>query len=295
MYIFRIQKLILYIQIRSDNLKILIIHGSPRRGNSWSILNKVREKINKETDVEYEIIELSKMKIPMCTGCFNCILKSEERCPHYESIKYINDKINWCEGIIITSPVYSLQVSGQLKNFIDHMSYNFYRPKYFNKKALIITTTSETKCRETSNYIEKVLTYWGINTTYKLPIVYKDYNLDKYDKKISNICNKFIDTLKNEKIKVPTFKTIANYNSLRVKSTKLYTKGNINYEYWKNSELYKYPYHADINIGIIKSVFGNLIYRIILRVIKNKKGLKYNERGIKITKRLSKEEGINLY
>ena len=98
-----------------------------------------------------------------------------------------------------------------------------------------------------------------------------------------------------KKIKVPTFKTIANYNSLRVKSTKLYTKGNINYEYWKNSELYKYPYHADINIGIIKSVFGNLIYRIILRVIKNKKGLKYNERGIKITKRLSKEEGINLY
>ena len=48
--------------IRSDNLKILIIHGSPRRGNTWNILNKVRENINKEIDVEYEIIELSKMK-----------------------------------------------------------------------------------------------------------------------------------------------------------------------------------------------------------------------------------------
>ena len=47
------------------------------------------EKINEEIDADYEIIELSKMKIPMCTGCFNCILKSEEKCPHYESIKYI--------------------------------------------------------------------------------------------------------------------------------------------------------------------------------------------------------------
>ena len=51
--------------------------------------NKVKEKINEEIDADYEIIELSKMKIPMCTGCFNCILKSEEKCPHYESIKYI--------------------------------------------------------------------------------------------------------------------------------------------------------------------------------------------------------------
>ena len=73
-------------------MKILIIHGSPRRGNTWKILNKVKEKINEEIDADYEIIELSKMKIPMCTGCFNCILKSEEKCPHYESIKYINDK-----------------------------------------------------------------------------------------------------------------------------------------------------------------------------------------------------------
>ena len=69
-------------------MKILIIHGSPRRGNTWKILNKVKEKINEEIDADYEIIELSKMKIPMCTGCFNCILKSEEKCPHYESIKY---------------------------------------------------------------------------------------------------------------------------------------------------------------------------------------------------------------
>ena len=134
-------------------MKILIIHGSPRRGNTWKILNKVKEKINEEIDADYEIIELSKMKIPMCTGCFNCILKSEEKCPHYESIKYINDKITWCDAMIITSPVYSLQISGQLKNFIDHMSYNFHRPKYFNKKALIITTTGGVRAKEIANYI----------------------------------------------------------------------------------------------------------------------------------------------
>ena len=125
----------------------------------------------------------------MCTGCFNCILKTEKKCPHYESIKYINNKIDWCDAMIITSPVYSLQVSGQLKNFIDHMSYNFHRPKYFNKKALIITTTAGVDAKEISNYIKEVLTFWGINTTYKLPIVYRNAKLEIYDKQIDKVLN----------------------------------------------------------------------------------------------------------
>lgn len=275
-------------------MNILIIHGSPRRGNTWNIVNRVKEKINEKIDVDYEIIELSKMKIPMCTGCFNCILKSEEKCPHYESIKYINNKIDWCDAMIITSPVYSLQVSGQLKNFIDHMSYNFHRPKYFNKKALIITTTAGVNAKEISNYIKEVLTFWGINTTYKLPIVYRNDNLEKYDKQIDKVLSEFIDTLKNNTFKSPTFKTIASYNVFRSMSTNLYTKGNPDYDYWKNSELYKYPYHPDIKIGMIKSIFGNTLYKVASKRMKNNKDMKYNERKIRIIKRLPKEEGINL-
>lgn len=275
-------------------MNILIIHGSPRRGNTWNIVNRVKEKINEKIDVDYEIIELSKMKIPMCTGCFNCILKTEEKCPHYESIKYINNKIDWCDAMIITSPVYSLQVSGQLKNFIDHMSYNFHRPKYFNKKALIITTTAGVNAKEISNYIKEVLTFWGINTTYKLPIVYRNAKLEIYDKQIDKVLNEFIDTLKNNTFKSPTFKTIASYNVFRSMSTNLYTKGNPDYDYWKNSELYKYPYHPDIKIGMIKSIFGNTLYKVVSKRMKNNKDMKYNERKIRIIKRLPKEEGINL-
>ncbi|WP_286316394.1 flavodoxin family protein [Romboutsia ilealis] len=275
-------------------MNILIIHGSPRRGNTWNIVNRVKEKINEKIDVDYEIIELSKMKIPMCTGCFNCILKTEKKCPHYESIKYINNKIDWCDAMIITSPVYSLQVSGQLKNFIDHMSYNFHRPKYFNKKALIITTTAGVNAKEISNYIKEVLTFWGINTTYKLPIVYRNAKLEKYDKQIDKVLSEFIDTLKNNTFKSPTFKTIASYNVFRSMSTNLYTKGNPDYDYWKNSELYKYPYHPDIKIGMIKSIFGNTLYKVVSKRMKNNKDMKYNERKIRIIKRLPKEEGINL-
>ena len=66
------------------------------------------------------------------------------------------------------------------------------------------------------------------------------------------------------------------------------------YDYWKNSELYKYPYHPDVNIGKVKSVFGNTLYKVISKRMKNNKDMKYNERKIKIIKRLPKEEGVNL-
>ncbi|WP_347707330.1 NAD(P)H-dependent oxidoreductase [Clostridium sporogenes] len=46
------------------------------------------------------------------------------------------------DALIVTSPVYSLQITGLLKNSIDHMAYNFHRPRFFTKKALVITTTA---------------------------------------------------------------------------------------------------------------------------------------------------------
>ena len=174
------------------------------------------------------------------------------------------------------------------------MSYNLHRPKYFNKKALIITTTAETKSKEVCDYIEKVLIYWGINTTYKLPIVYRNDNLKFYENQINKLSKKFIHNLKSEKFKSPSFKVIAKYNYLKAKSTLLYTKGNINYEYWNKDEFYKYPYNPSINIGAIKSIFGNLVYKVSLyKVKKSKKLMKYNERGTKIIKRISEKADLN--
>lgn len=122
-------------------MKCLIIHGSPRRGNTWDVLNRVKEEMQKNGNFEFEVVELSKEKIPMCIGCFNCIKKGEKKCPHNSYIEPIVKKMEAADAFIITTSVYSMQVSGTLKNFIDHMSYNFRRPRFYNKKALIITTT----------------------------------------------------------------------------------------------------------------------------------------------------------
>ena len=242
-------------------MKVLIIHGSPRRGNTWEVLNLVKEKIDKQIDVEYDILELSKIKLGTCIGCFNCILKGEEKCPHFEIMQNITQRIKDCDAIIITSPVYSLQISGILKNFIDHMSYNFHRPKYFTKKAFIITTTAGVSEKKIANYLEEVLNFWGITSVYKLPLKYRDGILEKDKKKIDIKVNEFVNSIKNSTYKVPTFKNVAYYNAWRSMSISMYEKGCPDYDYWMESELYKYSYHPDIEIGKFKDLFGNILYK----------------------------------
>ena len=114
-------------------MKCLVIHGSPRRENTWDVLKHTEEEMNKNGDCEYEEIELDKENIPTCLRCFNCIIKGESLCSHKNTIQRIVSKIEEADAIIITSPVYSMQITGVLKNFIDHMSYNFHRARFFIK------------------------------------------------------------------------------------------------------------------------------------------------------------------
>lgn len=259
-------------------MKILVIHGSPRRGNTWEILNLVKEKIDNQVDIEYDILELSKVKLETCIGCFNCILRTEKKCPHFDVMKNITQRIEDSDAMIITSPVYSLQISGILKNFIDHMSYNFHRPKYFTKKAFIVTTTAGVSEKKIANYLEEVLNFWGITSVYKVSLKYRGTILEKDNKKIDTEVNRFVKDLRTSTHKAPTFKNVAYYNAWRAMSTILCEKGSPDYDYWMESELYKYTYHPDIKIGKFKAVFGNVLYKTISKkMAKNKKQMSSNE------------------
>ena len=63
-------------------MRCVVIHGSPRRGNTWDVLNIAKEEMKKHGEIEFIDIELRKENIPYCNGCFLCIYKGEDKCPH---------------------------------------------------------------------------------------------------------------------------------------------------------------------------------------------------------------------
>ena len=74
-------------------MKLLIINGSPRRQNTWKIVERVKETMNDlDEDVSFSEIDLIKENIPCCLGCYKCFSEGEDNCPHSSVITFSHTK-----------------------------------------------------------------------------------------------------------------------------------------------------------------------------------------------------------
>ena len=243
-------------------MKYVIINGSPRRKNTWSVIKQARSNMGGE----FEEIDLIAEQIPSCIGCFNCIMEGEEKCPHYNKIKPIIEKIEESDAIIISSPVYAMNVSGILKNFLDHTAYLYHRPKFFTKKALVVVTTAGAGHKKVANYIDETLRHWGVNKVYKIAIACGGKDMLETDK-IDKISRKFSDDLKSAKLHSPKFKDILFFNvwkSMAVSSNPLKADA----EYWKKTDLINHDFAPEIRLNPLKKIFSKIMFFIMKRVIK---------------------------
>ena len=241
-------------------MKCVVIHGSPRRGNTWDVLNIVLNELKDIPNIEFDVIELKKVKLDTCIGCFNCILKGEDKCPHSNTMKNLIDRIENAEVIIMTSSVYSMQITGLLKNFIDHMSFNFHRAKFYKKKGLVIATTAGAGHKQATKYMKELLEFWGLNKVNKIAVAYRNTKLtQKNIDYIKSESKKFKKELLKMDIPKSGIKQVVMYNFWRAMAIndKSYEA---DYNYYKNK---KRAYYEDANVNKIKIMIGNLVYKVI--------------------------------
>ena len=245
-------------------MKYVIINGSPRKKNTWSMVKQA--KTNLGEDAVFEEVQLMKEKIPMCKGCFNCIMEGEENCPHHERVNSILEKIRWADGLIITSPVYALNVTGLLKNFFDHTAYIYHRPEFFDKKALIIVSTAGAGQKDVAKYIDDTLRHWGFNKNYR--ITYAFGGKDEINaEEINKIAQKFHKDVSSKKLHSPKLGDIIFYNVWRAMTPNSEAMKK-DKEYWENSGLVNHEFAPEVNLGIFKSAFAKIMYFILKKVMK---------------------------
>lgn len=246
----------------SDKMKYLIINGSPRKQNTCTVIKQVKSNL----EGEFEEIHLMKENIPMCVGCYKCMDEGEEKCPHYDKINPIVDKIKQSDAIIVGCPVYALNVTALLKNFIDHTAYLFHRPEFFTKKALVVVTTAGAGHNKVANYIDETLRHWGVNRVYKIAL--KCGGVESLDtSKIDKTAKSFGDDVKSNKLHSPKFKNVMYFNiwrSLALSSTPIIADE----RFWKSTGLANHYYSPEIKLGIVKKVFAKVMFNIFKRVMK---------------------------
>lgn len=152
-------------------MKVCIIHGSPRKGNTYKATSIFMETLRNHGTVEFTEFFLPRDLPHFCLGCTNCFEYGEERCPHVSYVQPIVESMRDADGIVLTSPVYVLAASGGMKAFLDHLGYLFmaHRPmeEMFSKVGMILSTAAGGGTGLTNKNMSRCMRFWGILKIYK--------------------------------------------------------------------------------------------------------------------------------
>lgn len=250
-------------------MKIVVLYGSPRKGDTYEIVAKVKSELNAlSTDnLEFDEVFLTDYDYGFCKGCYNCFEFGEDKCPHYNAVNPIIDKIKACDGLIVTSPVYVLQVTALLKNFFDHMAYFYHRPYFFTKKALAVSSTGGVGVKDVLSYMGENLEHMGFNKVYKIGLTHARRDDEKLEKEIKKTSKDFYDDIANEKTYSPSFKRLAVFNVWRAMNSRD-TALKADYEYWQSTGLKYHEFSPDVNLSLIKKVYAKLLHVVLSGVFK---------------------------
>lgn len=220
-------------------MRILTIMGTPHKGNTRAITDLFLKEFEDDNNSFDEIVLPNDFN-KICFGCANCILKGEDKCPHYNEVNPLIKKIENADLIIMATPVFVGSCSSGLKTLLDHLAYMWlvHRPKesMFNKVGLIITTAGGSYVKQTVKLLKTNFSFLGVPRVYNYGITtmkmggnYSDYkDKDKIKKQIHKKANKVKKALINNKV---GFKTKFLYNLFKMTQKNGWNK--IDVDYWK--------------------------------------------------------------
>ena len=257
-------------------MHMLIINGGPHKGNTWKLTQKVKEiLLSFDETIDFKEIHLADLKLPFCTGCSNCFRNGHKTCPHNSIVQPIMDLIDESDAVIFSVSSFQGHLPGILKNFTDHMAFMLHRPRYFYKKALVISTTGGIPASSTTKELATTLPGWGFNKVYQLPITalsWNAYELKEKDiKKAFGIAKKFYVDVKSCKMHVPRVGALITFNLFQAMCVG--NKGEKEYPTEDNNFWPQYlgmRYAPGIPMTLIKRFFGLIIYIIGKRLSKTR-------------------------
>ena len=98
-------------------MNILVLNGSPRKGNTLAAINAFAEGASEKHTVE--IIDTYKLNIKPCMACESC--GCSNGCVFDDDSNMIADKMIAADMVVFATPVYWWGISAQLKLVVDKL------------------------------------------------------------------------------------------------------------------------------------------------------------------------------
>jgi NAD(P)H-dependent FMN reductase len=129
---------------------ILILNGSPRKTGVTTTLLRIMAEEARSAGAEVEWVDVNSLSIKPCIGCLRC--RPDKGCilPRDDAHR-IGELIVRCSGLVVGTPTYWGNMTGQLKLLFDRnvtifehyvlYTWRFPKPKHKGKKAAIVTAS----------------------------------------------------------------------------------------------------------------------------------------------------------
>ncbi|WP_147822190.1 flavodoxin family protein [Salidesulfovibrio onnuriiensis] len=174
-------------------MNVVTILGSPRKkGNSSSIARAFTETAQ-ELGAQTRTYHLNSLDFRGCQGCYACKTK-QETCILKDDLTEVLQAIHEADVVVMASPVYYWDVSGQFKSFVDR-TYSFLRPDFFNrpdpcrlpagkKGLLVLTQGAEAKeHQDVPQKYEHFMEFYGmtVRKTIRASAIYESASAQERD------------------------------------------------------------------------------------------------------------------
>jgi len=110
--------------------KLVCVLGSPKTdGNGGTIAKKIAQ-VAESLGAQTQTFHLHKLNFKGCYACMGCKTGSEV-CVINDDLADVLEAVREADALVMTSPIYFGNVTGQLKSFIDR-TFSFLVPDFFN-------------------------------------------------------------------------------------------------------------------------------------------------------------------
>jgi multimeric flavodoxin WrbA len=259
-------------------MKVLVVMGSPRKGNTWKAAKKIEEYMQTQGAVEFEYLMLKDADLSQCTGCLVCFGWGEEKCPRKDDAPGIEQKMHEADGVIFATPVYGMNVSGLMKVFIDRLSYVFHRPRFFSKKALLLTTAGVIGTKDVLKYLDMVARIWGFDIAAKVGLntAYGSVppsQAEKNEAILKGAADAFYTSISRGRLRSPGLQQVLVFHAQRASFRELEKESPADFQYWsENGWLDRgRTYYIDVPVNPVYHAIGWVMERIVGRQVRKSK------------------------
>ncbi len=256
--------------------RVLIVDAGLKPGWTKAAADRLAELLQKDGSIEIDRVNLREEQIAPCTGCAICLERGEQKCRnHSDSADKIIGRMLEADGIITVSPNYSLQVPALLKNMYDRLAYVFHRPRLFGRLSMAVVVQGVYGGGKVVSYINEIMAFWGAGTMKGAVVSGALYPssrmdqkvLDRRDAELSKAAARFAGRLRGYRQGRPSLFRLAIFRMTRSSMKYSPEALAVDRKYFEDNGWLESGYYYDVRLDPVSLVLGNLIDRMIKRMV----------------------------